>query len=300
MDHKAFLASLSPADKAALTRRSDMDGLVSLAVHFGLILALGTLIATRIPGWWVLLLPQGLLLTFLFTLEHECTHKTPFRSERLNESVGRLTGFLQFLPFERFRYFHLAHHRFTNDPDRDPERASAKPATRAAWIWMVTGVPNWMWLMRQIVISATRRDRAAFIPPRATDRITREAQVHLALYGLATLAMVLVAPWLFWVWIVPSLIGQPFLRVYLLAEHANCAPVADMFVNTRTTLTSRVVRALAWNMPFHAEHHTYPAVPFHQLPALHERMKTHLKETADGYAAFNRDYLARMRSTDQR
>lgn len=43
-----------------------------------------------------------------------------------------------------------------------------------------------------------------------------------------------------------------------------------MFLNTRTTLTTRVVRFLAWNMPYHAEHHAMPSVPFHKLPVLHD------------------------------
>ena len=41
------------------------------------------------------------------------------------------------------------------------------------------------------------------------------------------------------------------------------------------------------------EHHVFPAVPFHRLPELHRRMRGHLGVTADGYAAFTRDYLAR-------
>jgi fatty acid desaturase len=46
-------------------------------------------------------------------------------------------------------------------------------------------------------------------------------------------------------------------------------------------------------MPYHTEHHVFPQVPFHRLPDLHARMRAHLKVTADGYAAFTRDYLAR-------
>ncbi len=66
-----------------------------------------------------------------------------------------------------------------------------------------------------------------------------------------------------------------------------------MFENTRTTFTTALMRFLAWNMPYHVEHHVYPAVPFHQLPALHQLMKAELRETADGYAAFTKGYLAR-------
>lgn len=295
MDHKAFLKSLSAEDKSDLTERSDRAGLLSLALHFGLILALGAAIASAVPGWQLLLLPQGLLLAFLFTLEHECTHKTPFRTDRLNEWVGRITGFLQLLPFERFRLFHLAHHKFTNDPENDPELDSPKPATIWAWGWVTSGLPNWIWLIKRMFVSASGRDNARYIPDRARQRIQREARIHIGLYALAFLAIVTVASWLFWAWILPSIVGQPALRAYLLAEHAGCAHTGDMFLNTRTTFTNKVARLLAWNMPYHAEHHTFPAVPFHKLPALHDRMRTHLGVTADGYSAFTRDYLRKLR-----
>lgn len=94
-------------------------------------------------------------------------------------------------------------------------------------------------------------------------------------------------------WLLPVLLGQPALRLFLLAEHGDCPQVANMFENTRTTFTTAVVRFLAWNMPYHVEHHVYPAVPFHQLPQLHQRMRDELRVTADGYAAFAKAYLAR-------
>ena len=49
-----------------------------------------------------------------------------------------------------------------------------------------------------------------------------------------------------------AFLGQPALRLYLLAEHTGCPAVPDMLANSRTVLTNAVVRWLAWNMPFHA------------------------------------------------
>ena len=103
----------------------------------------------------------------------------------------------------------------------------------------------------------------------------------------------MVSPLLFWVWLLPVVLGQPALRLYLLAEHGDCPRVANMFEYTRTTITTRMMRFLAWNMPYHVEHHVYPAVPFHQLPALHKVMQAELRVTAAGYARFTQDYLAR-------
>ncbi|SPH18412.1 Delta(12)-fatty-acid desaturase [Defluviimonas aquaemixtae] len=291
-DHKSFLAALPASDKAALTETSNRAGLTHLAAHGGLILVTGFLIVLKVPFWPLLLLVQGVLITFLFTLEHECTHKTPFRSERLNDWVGRVAGFLILNPFEWFRYFHLAHHRYTNLPGQDPELAGAKPETLGLWIAHVSGLPYWRGNLAVLARLVTGRFRAPYAPERALPRMAREARVMALLYA-AALGSLIVSPLLFWVWLLPVLLGQPALRLYLLAEHGDCPFVANMFENTRTTYTNRIVRFLTWNMPYHVEHHVFPAVPFHRLPDLHRRMRDALKVTADGYAAFTRDYLAR-------
>lgn len=291
-DHKAFLKSLSPERKTALTETSDRAGLLHLAGHAGLILILAALIAARVPFWGLLLPLQGIALIFLFTLEHECTHRTPFRSAALNDWVGRVCGFLIFLPFEWFRAFHLAHHRFTNIPGEDPELDASKPATLRDWLVHVSGLPVWRANIALILRLAAGRERARYLSDRALPRMEREARVLLVLYALVGLSLIW-SSLLLWVWIVPVLLGQPFLRLYLLAEHGDCPFVANMFENTRTTFTNRIVRFLAWNMPYHVEHHVYPAVPFHRLPELHGLMREKLQVTADGYAVFTRDYLRR-------
>ena len=254
--------------------------------------SLGGLIAAGVPGWPLLLLPQGIALIFLFTLEHECTHRTPFATPAWNDVVGRICGFLLLLPFEWFRYFHLAHHRWTNLPGKDPELEGAKPETLRQWLWHVSGLPYWGGMAKVTVDLARGRGQAPYLPAPALPRIRAEARLMLAGYALVA-ASLLLSPLLFWLWILPVILGQPFLRLYLLAEHGDCPRVANMLENTRTTFTTAIVRFLAWNMPYHVEHHSYPAVPFHCLPALHCLIKDHLKVTADGYVAFSKDYLSR-------
>ncbi|MGB7320503.1 MAG: fatty acid desaturase [Albidovulum sp.] len=293
-DHKDFLASLPDAEKSALTQTSNRAGLTHLAGHAGLILFCGLLIWLRVPFWPVLLPVQGVLIVFLFTLEHECTHRTPFRSVPLNEWVGRICGVVLLLPFGWFRYFHLAHHRFTNLPGQDPELESPKSQNRREWIWHISGLPYWAGNARLLLRLCLGRERAEYLPSPALGRIETEARIVLGLYALAT-ATLFWTPLLFSVWILPALVGQPALRLYLLAEHGDCPTVANMLENTRTTFTNRIVRFLAWNMPFHTEHHVFPSVPFHKLPTLHHRMRTALRVTEDGYVAFTRAYLARRR-----
>lgn len=270
--------------------RSDLPGLVHLAGHVGAISFVGLMIGFGVPGWWLLLPVQGLLIIALFMLAHECTHQTPFKSRALNEAVGHVAAFAIIIPFRWFRYFHLAHHKWTNIPGKDPELDSAKPNSRASWMWHVSGLPLWRQLIGLWWRLAVGHESATWLPDRARPAVLRDARICLVIYAILLAGAL---PVLLWVWIIPLILGQPVLRLYLLAEHGDCPQVANMFDNTRTTFTNQLVRWLAWNMPFHTEHHVWPDVPFHKLPALHAVIANQLNETADGYVAFNKAYLSR-------
>jgi fatty acid desaturase len=237
---------------------------------------------------------QGVLIIALFMLEHEATHRTPFARPWLNDGAGRLAGVLLFLPFEWFRYFHLAHHRWTNIAGRDPELQAEKPATLRAWALHVSGLPYWGSQLRLMAALVRGRAEGDYLPDGAKGRIVAEARWMALSYAVLGSSL-LWTPLLLWVWVLPVLLGQPFLRIYLLAEHGDCPEVANMFENTRTTFTTRAVRWLAWNMPYHVEHHVWPAVPFHRLPEVHRLMRDELRVTAEGYAAFTKGYLERRR-----
>ncbi|MBV8308193.1 MAG: fatty acid desaturase, partial [Gammaproteobacteria bacterium] len=96
-------------------------------------------------------------------------------------------------------------------------------------------------------------------------------------------------------WIVPALLGQPFLRLFLLAEHSGCAFDDDMLANTRTTYTNRAVLLLTWRMPYHAEHHSFPSVPFHRLPRVNALIGERERVSSPGYLAFHRALLRQLR-----
>ena len=295
MDHKTFLSQLDTTQRASLTERKDAPALIHLGLYWGLMIGFGIYIGTALPLWWTLLLPLSILYAFNFTLLHETVHSTPFKTEVLNKITGRISSVLIILPMDWFRYFHLAHHRHTNDPENDPELRSGKPETTAQYIWHVTGLPIWYGNINKLIKNATRTNNDPYVPAKGKEKIKREARIMIVLYLCVLAALIFGQSWIFWCWIVPSVLGQPFLRLYLLAEHGRCPPVANMFENTRTTFTNRIVRFLAWNMPYHIEHHTYPSVPFHKLPELHQLIKEDLMSTSDGYVEFHKKYVDSIR-----
>jgi len=292
MDHRDIIRGLSAEQRAELTAKSDAKGLLHLAGHWGLIAILGLAIALQVPYWQALVLPQGILIIFCFTLLHETSHRTVFETLWLNKAVAWICGFLIILPPDWFRQFHVDHHRFTQDPERDPELQSPKPQTLIAYLWHLTGIMIWKSQITTYLRNASGRFEYSYIPEKNRTRVIREARVILALYVVLAAASVWFgAMALVYCWLLPILVGQPFLRLYLLAEHAGCPFERNMLVNTRTTFTNPVVRFIAWNMPYHIEHHTFPAVPFHKLPAFHNVLRDHLGVTENGYARFHRRYL---------
>jgi fatty acid desaturase len=105
----------------------------------------------------------------------------------------------------------------------------------------------------------------------------------------AGLAFGWAAPFLFWIG--PMVLAQPVLRAYLLVEHTGCSMDRNGLTNTRTTLTWAPVRLLMWDMPYHAEHHLFPSIPFHRLKDAHRLLRAKLGFVQPGYVRWHAGFV---------
>ena len=296
MRYKDFIRQLPAAQRRQLTEKSNAKGFIHLGIHIGALLLTGTSIYQAVPYWQLLLIPHGILLIFLFTLLHETIHRTAFATRIINDYVANICGFLLFIPPEWFRAFHFAHHRHTQDPAHDPELFSKAPSRPSSYILHISGLPVWYGQFRSLVQNAIGLCSDPYVPNSKLRTIRRESRVMLVLYvSTLVISILFLNNILLFLWVLPALVGQPFLRLYLLAEHGNCPYTSDIFANTRTTYTTRLIRRLAWNMPYHAEHHAYPSVPFFRLPQLNCVIRDKLEETESGYLSFNSKYLSNLK-----
>lgn len=283
-----------------LSRRSNTRGIVQLACHCLLLAATGALVWTSRGSLWRLpaMILYGVVLVFIFCALHESIHRTAFASRRLNDAVAWICGALLLLPAEYFRLFHFAHHRFTQDPARDPELAQSAPSSLSAYCWRASGLPNWY---KRITVTLghalTGRVAEPYVPALKRRMIVREARIVWGLYAAVlavSVALHRIDALIYWV--LPMMAGQPFLRLFLLSEHAGCALNGNMYANTRTTYTNGAVRLLAWQMPYHAEHHAFPAIPFHALAQVNALVRDRIEVSAPGYLALHRELIRQLRS----
>lgn len=292
-------APISREDLAELNRLSDGAALVRLLSHLGLIAFAGWVWRQPALPWPLRLLGlvlSGVGLATCFAPLHECCHRTAFRSKRVNDAVAWLMGLLSFYNATFYRRYHQWHHRYTHQPGLDPELEDPVPSDLRGYVLELSGW-NWWSGKLQGYASLLAGDLSAkpYLSPEVIPLVRRSVRLQAAVVlALAAASFINANGFLLWSWLIPLAVGQPLLRALLLAEHTGCAHSPDGFDNTRTTLTTAPVRWLMWNMPFHAEHHLYPSLPFHALPAAHRWIAPQLRHLDRGYVAVHVQLLRRL------
>jgi fatty acid desaturase len=289
---------LSRAELRALSRRGNAEGALRLAIHLVLLAGTGWLLAISGPVMFVpAMLAFGLVQVALFAPAHEATHQTAFASRRANLIVGWLAACPSLLNLHFYTAFHFAHHRHTQIAGEDPELDTERPTHLGAYARRILGVPYWRLRLR-VITDCWRGELSAYpyVSQQAAPVIVQSVRWMSALMFGGSVASALLfgwqAPLIYWV--APQLLCQPFLRAYVLAEHTGCTEDGNGLTNTRTTLTNAAVRLMMWNMPYHAEHHLFPSIPFYRLADAHALLHRRLDVVQRGYVRWNLDLVRRL------
>lgn len=279
-----------------LSARRDRPGLVFLAAHLALLAAgAGWIVAWRDSAWALVPMTlHGIVVVHLFAPFHEASHGSAFATRRINDAVEWFCGLALGLPPTHFRFEHAEHHACTQQPGKDPEMIASAETLRGYLVYATAG-PYFRSLVSTLLRLAMGRFNAEerrFLPPARLAQAQRDSRIMLAFYGGIAAASVITGSWLaIEIWLLPRVLGEPFMRLIRMSEHVGCPQTADWLSNTRTVLTLAPIRWLAWNMAFHAEHHAVPSVPFHALPQLNAVLAGRLANLRRGYLATQMDLI---------
>jgi fatty acid desaturase len=279
-----------------LYQRSDKAGFLQTGAHLALLIAGGWLVLETRGTWWVVpaLILQAIFVNSLFGALHESVHYGSFKTRRFADILAFFSGAAILNNAGFYRHYHMAHHRYTQDPKRDPELiTSGSPKGWGNYLFRVSSIPFLMIRARDIFLFPFGlKGDVTYIHDGAWPEVRRWGRLQLALYAVLIAGSILLQTTVvLWVWFIPLLIGLPLLRLYLLTEHTLCPNSDDGFANTRTTTSNAFVRFLMWNLPYHAEHHLLPNIAFHNLPEAHKYLRPHLKFVAPTYTGVHRDII---------
>jgi fatty acid desaturase len=238
---------------------------------------------------------------------HELLHGSGFKTRWMNTLATFFvsTAFFEVLWHERIN--HKQHHMYTLDIDRDPELTSfysrkelesmqfkSAPDSKYSYFKAFVHVTSYFRHRMCRLISSSLGIPTDYTglgwsmkspQPQEIERsVVRELQVwsilqlavYVAIFANFGTTLDGIKDLLFW-WMVPCIVGYGPINYVRNAEHTDCDLTNDCMLNTRTVESNRFARWLLWETNFHAEHHAYPAVPFYNLPKLHEYLNDHIK-----------------------
>lgn len=268
----------------AFMQRSDQPAIRDTVIWLGAMAVLAGLgIAVWLMGHPWLSLPFWLAYGVLYgsasdSRWHECGHGTAFKTRWMNDWVYQIASFMQIRNPYTWRWSHTRHHTDTYIVGLDPEIAVMRPPAFFKLVLNFFGVIDvWNGLGRMLTNASGRihPEEATFIPEMEQPKVIRVARIWTAIY-VATIALALATQSILPLMVIglPRLYGAWHHIMTGLLQHGGLADdVLDHRLNSRTVYMNPVSRFIYWNMNYHVEHHMFPMVPYHQLPALHERIK---------------------------
>jgi fatty acid desaturase len=271
---------LAPETLHALGQRRDGPSVRHGIAHIAILVGTGWFLLSASDGWVrnIALVLHGIAHFSQFGLLHECCHRTAYTKRWANTLGGWIAALSQPMSPALMRCFHFTHHRHTHELARDPElngfRFMVGWPRGAALFLAVAGLPilfarvGWALVTALVPAGPVWERIVPFVGARHQRRVAWESRLLLVVHGGILTAGTTLAPAILWLYF-GLLLGHVFLGIYTTCEHRGRSETGSILERTRSLKTPRILRWLLWNMPYHAEHHAWPAIPWHALPDLH-------------------------------
>jgi len=230
------------------------------------------LFAADLAPLWAATLIYAALTYMSYTPLHEAAHGNIHGSHErlqwLNDLCGYLVAPLIMVPYSTHKVEHFTHHRYTNQPGKDPDFILS--GMRHGFLaFIVCGFKSFWtqntFLFRDYWATASRRERAVYF-----------AEVALAIgWRVAFLALIPAASTL--VLLVAGYLAGGFFTAYWFAYRPHL-PYEEpaRYRNTNSLIMPVWMKPLEWfwlGQNLHSVHHLFPRTPFYRYHALHRKIE---------------------------
>lgn len=298
---KWYRSPLAKQDLSALTSRNDFKATLQ-AVLF-LLLYLGFLawaLFLQIEQSWLFMVIVCLFFSIFvdfFGIEaasHELSHRTAFKSKRVNSFFYHLFCFLTWNNPYHFKESHNRHHQFTYFHLFDREQIS-RPIPFTKWdilSWFTFDYKKFIRYARMILSYAkgSMKNDLFFWHQLVDNEDPKSRQmIHWARFLLIGHIGLMLLFALFGAWVLIYMVSFSYFFLTFLSHGTGISQhtglrgdVPDWRRNSFTIDMNPILRFLYWNMNYHTEHHMYAGVPFYNLPKLRKKLISDLQKPMPG------------------
>jgi beta-carotene hydroxylase len=237
--------------------------------------------AAALMGWWpywAAMLFNAYMFLMLFMGVHEALHRGISGDDKrylwLNDLVGWVCGMVTLIPYRGYDVMHMVHHRYTNDPDRDPDYwcKSNSPILLVARFFTLT--PHYVWKMTDLGFHKQPGTRRKF---------WISAAHHSTAWGLFIAGFW--GGWayqVFMLWLAPTILNVAFIAVIFNWLPHRPHNSQERYTDSSVFLLPRPIHDLATRLDmfqtYHLMHHLFPRMPFYRLQRAFHEMRPLLEE----------------------
>jgi fatty acid desaturase len=297
-----FAPSVDRKTLRGLMKRNDAHGLAFFLAWLVLVCCSGYLVYISERAWTLVpaMVLLGTILSFSYAASHECAHGTAFKTRWLNELIFWITS-LVFIeePLYR-RYSHTSHHTYTWFNGKDAQKPYGNPVSWWTYLSQTSGLAMpvvSLWALGRVATGKLNDMEREFTPESEVRKMIVNSRWMLLIYSSLVLWAVLfktAAPFVYF--FIPRILGGWLVNLYINTQHM-CMneDIEDHRYSSNTIRCSPLGRLLYWNMNYHIEHHIFPTVPFHSLPALRDEILDELPANAGGVFSANARIVGAIR-----
>lgn len=273
---------LAALDKQAIAAAKQHIGMVAwptvalaglVVIAFAINLAL---FAYGLVSPWIATPVLAGLTYMAYTPLHEAVHGNVHGNNRrlkwLNDLCGYAVAPLIAVPYQSHRIEHFTHHRYTNQPDKDPD-------------YMISGMRRGpisaiVTVIRFIVLQNTFFVRMHWQKASVKERAIYGSEVLFSLGWRAAFLLAVDQPGVGVVIVLGYFLGG-FFTAYWFAYRPHLPYDArERYRNTSSLIMPRWMKPLEWfwlGQNLHAIHHLFPRVPFYRYHPLHRQIEPVLR-----------------------
>jgi beta-carotene hydroxylase len=206
---------------------------------------------------WLGAIINGITAYYLFSVVHDSSHNSVSKNKFLNDLLGRigLVYFAPLAPMDVARYIHMAHHKYANDPERDPDGYAHKLDVWFPLRWLNFDYYYAKWFILKGGDYAKRKYPSLL------------AYVAFIIGSCATIIWLGFGMELLMLWFIPTRISSfLFVLVFSFLTHQPFETFAKENEYKATALRvggEWILSPLMANHNYHLIHHLFPNAPFY-------------------------------------